>query len=203
MNLLENVVEDRFVQPRFNSVVDELRWYVFQELIQPMLVSAPVELRMEPNNGYFNWGALQGIPGVTVRQVNPGDVLTGHITFEFQTGCLVNGDDTLTVLHDYDMMLQFIDYGLGDKSKNYVRMKNRNDIKQEITDYFNRHKDRKDYEVFMVVIERCIRNGFVKQSDVVDAICETENTQALMEVIKMNDMSVFNPPNIDSRKFDL
>jgi hypothetical protein len=82
-------------------------------------------------------------------------------------------------------------------------MKNRNDIKQEIIDYFNRHKEHKDYKVFMVVIERCIHNGFVKQSDVVDAMCETENTQALMEVIKMNDMSVFNPPNIDPRKFDL
>lgn len=202
MNLLENVVEERFVQPRFNSVVDELRWYVFQELIQPMLVSAPVELRVEPH-GRFPIDALRGIPGLTVRQYGSDGVFMGHITFEFQTGCLVHGEDTLTVLHDYDMMLQFIDYGVGDTSKNYVRMKNRNDIKQEITDYFNRHKERKDYKVFMVVIERCIHNGFVKQSDVIDAMCETENTQALMEVIKMNDMSVFNPPNIDPKKFDL
>lgn len=201
MNLLENVVEDRFVKPRFNSVVDELRWYVFQELIQPMLVSAPVELMVEPH-GSSIWDDLQGVPGVTVHQIGSGGFM-GHITFEFQTDCLVHGEDTLTVLHDYDMMLQFIDYGVGDTSKNYVRMKNRNNIKQEITDYFNRHKERKDYEVFMVVIERCIHNGFVKQSDVIDAMCETENTQALMEVIKMTDMSVFNPPNIDHKKFDL
>lgn len=201
MNLLENVVEDRFVQPRFNSVVDELRWYVFQELIQPILVSAPVELRVEPY-GQSVWDDLQGVPGVTVHQIG-SDVFMGHITFEFQTGCLIHGGDTLTVLHDYDIILQFIDYGVGDKTKNYVRMKNRNNIKQEITDYFNRHKERKDYKVFMVVIERCIHNGFVKQSDVIDAMCETENTQALMEVIKMNDMSVFNPPNIDPKKFDL
>ena len=196
---LENI---EFVQPRFGSVVDELRWYVFQELIQPMLISAPVELRVEPRS-MSPWNALAGVPGVTVKQFGADSSIMGHITFEFNTGCLVNGKDTVELLHDYDMILQFIDYGVSDKSKNYVRIRNRNNIKDEIVEYFNHHKERKDYKVFITVIERCIRNGFVKQQDVIDAMCETENTQALMEVIRMSDMSVFNPPNIDTRKFDL
>ena len=55
----------------------------------------------------------------------------------------------------------------------------------------NNSKEPHDYTVILQIIFKMIRRGFLNKREVIDAVCKTENTAALVELIKFEDYSVF------------
>lgn len=55
----------------------------------------------------------------------------------------------------------------------------------------NRSKNPRDYTIVLQIIFKMIRRGFLNKREVVDAVSKTENTAALVELLKFEDYSVF------------
>ena len=63
----------------------------------------------------------------------------------------------------------------------------------------NECKDPKDYQHIVRIIFCMIRNGIYSKNEFVDALKETTNTPALLEIIKYDDFTVMT----DNHRFDL
>lgn len=55
----------------------------------------------------------------------------------------------------------------------------------------DKSKQPRDYTIVLQIIFKMIRRGFLNKQEVIDAVCKTENTAALVELIKFEDYSVF------------
>lgn len=56
---------------------------------------------------------------------------------------------------------------------------------------FDGSKDSREYTIVLNIIFCLIKHGYIKKRQIVDAVSETTNTKALLELIRWNDYSVF------------
>lgn len=90
------------------------------------------------------------------------------------------------IVADYILAIDFIECGMA-KDAPGLKMAKR------MVMYFESYMEHSEYEKMITIVERMIKNHFVLKQDVIDALCRCSNSQALMEVLKMDDGSVFTP----------
>ena len=190
---LKQMQERERIKRNFHDVIVDMRWKAFDELMKPILYSIPMELRIEAPTANIDW-ELGNSKHYLVNSYMGSP--QGHISFEFGIESLVHYNqpcDALERLHEYDMILQFIEHGF-DAHENHI------DMKQSVLEYFNTHKE--DYRTFLEIIMRCIKIGLVTKADVVDCLSNTDNLKVLAEILNMDCYSVFQESE-NIKRFDL
>ena len=187
---------------RYSQIIDELYWMAF-DILKPIVDPKLEYLRTgvdDPDilDGWFDPETIQYIrhkPNfVGFIKTNLVERVSGKVVKFDRTninGAYVDTDImmysvTEQVINDYILAIDLIECGMAKDSPG-LKMSAR------IIEYFENYTLHEQYDKMMKIIERMIKNHFVLRQDVIDALCQCSNSQALMEVLKMDDGSVFTP----------
>jgi hypothetical protein len=108
------------------------------------------------------------------------------VTVSFEQEASMNSW-TIKRTEEYKFMLYFIHYGF--KEYRLYNLANGADenLKAFLLKFFNEHTKHEDYEILLNIIFILAEGQVVDLHEVVDAICETENKEALVVLLKKAD----------------
>ena len=108
---------------------------------------------------------------------------------------------TMKRTEEYKLMLYFIHHGF--KEHKLFVGKDEN-LKTFLLNFFNEHKDYEEYEILLNIIFILAEGKIIDLHEVVDAICETENKEALVVLLKKADeMDYYKYNGQPKGRFDL
>ena len=111
---------------------------------------------------------------------------------------------TIKRTEEYKFMLYFIHHGFKEfKLYNIADGRSENN-KAFMLNFFNEHTNHEDYEILLNIIFILAEGRLIDLHDVVDAVCETENKEALVVLLnKMDEIDYYKYKGQQIGRFDL
>ena len=183
------------IRDRVRHIYDELYWDAF-EIIKPALICRPfkIEQRMEyedTDDFYDPWGRNTYLK-IPIRRMY-GGVLAFQMgnAFGSYTKKITKDGDVIgrSKIDDYMLAISFIERGMDKEQPG-------NKIKENVLNYFNFHSTHEEYAPLLNIMAKMVRYHFIRRDSIVDVICHSDNHEALVEILRFDDGTVFDAPNM-------
>ena len=169
----------------FNSTAGKLKAYELAfDWIKPTLSPIPTI-----EEGDAEWTSINDIFEGFASNA-PMGIINRPITFSFDQEAPTS-DFSRHRTYEYKEMLYLIKCGLKPSKDNNVFFRDTIDTKEFLLAFLNEHKNFEEFSVLLNIIFALAEYGEIDMDDVVDAIADTENKEALVIVLqKVDDFKV-------------
>ena len=169
----------------FNSTAGKLKAYELAfDWIKPTLSPIPTI-----EEGDAEWTSINDIFEGFASNA-PMGIINRPITFSFDQEAPTS-DFSRHRTYEYKEMLYLIKCGLKSYKDNNVFFRDTIDTKEFLLAFLNEHKNFEEFSVLLKIIFTLAEYGEIDMDDVVDAIADTENKEALVIVLqKVDDFKV-------------
>lgn len=169
----------------FNPTAGKLEAYELAfDWIKPTLSPVPTI-----EEGDAEWTSINDIfEGFATNA--PMGIINRPVTFSFDQEAPTS-DFSRHRTYEYKEMLYLIKCGLNPSKDNNVFYRDTTDTKEFLLAFLNEHKNFEEFSVLLKIIFTLAEHGEIDMDDVVDAIADTENKEALIIVLqKVDDFKV-------------